>query len=197
MAIHSNVSKSGLYFITFTCYKWMKLIEITKSSDLFYKWFDILSSKGHCITGYVIMPNHFHGLVYYDGGHQKLNTIIGNAKRFIAYEIINRLSYQNERSILEQLTNAVSFTARQKGKKHEAWEETFDVKECYSEKFVMQKLNYIHANPCTPKWKLSDRPSNYLHSSAAFYINGKKAYGGLRDYRDFMARIFDDRRVPA
>jgi REP element-mobilizing transposase RayT len=197
MAIHSNVSRSGLYFITFTCFKWMPLIEVTSSYDLFYKWFDLIGLKGHCITGYVIMPNHFHGLVYYSADHQKLNTIIGNAKRFMAYELINRLSQQNKYFILDQLANAVSLAERHKGKKHEVWEETFDVKECYSEKFILQKLNYIHANPCAGKWKLSDKPSSYIHSSAAFYNNGKKLYEGVRDYRDFMKRIDDCRRVPA
>jgi REP element-mobilizing transposase RayT len=197
MAIHSTISRTGLYFVTFTCFQWLHLIDITKSYDLFYKWFDLICSKGHFVTGYVIMPNHFHALIYYSADQQKLNTIIGNAKRFMAYEIIKRLSNQNKDAILLRLTNAVSLPARQKGKKHQVWEETFDVKECYSEKFVLQKLNYIHANPCTPRWKLSDRPSNYFHSSAAFYNNGRKGYAGLKDYREFMNQIYDARQVPA
>ncbi|HEY5368477.1 MAG TPA: hypothetical protein VIJ75_05730 [Hanamia sp.] len=49
--------EEGTFFITFTCYKWMNLIETTESYNLVYKWMDHLKSKGHKIIGYVIMPN--------------------------------------------------------------------------------------------------------------------------------------------
>ena len=46
---------SGHFFITFTCYNWLSLIEMTNSYDLIYNWFDVLKKQGHYITGYVIM----------------------------------------------------------------------------------------------------------------------------------------------
>ena len=42
------------------------------------------------MAGYVIMPNHVHFLLYFTMQKQSLNTVIGNGKRFIGYEIINR-----------------------------------------------------------------------------------------------------------
>ena len=43
---------SGLFFITFTCYKWISLFEITDGYiDAVYKWFNHLKSKGHYICG--------------------------------------------------------------------------------------------------------------------------------------------------
>ena len=53
----------GVYFITFTCFQCLPLIEQTKSYDLVYNWFDHLKSIGLYISGYVIMPNHVHALV--------------------------------------------------------------------------------------------------------------------------------------
>ncbi len=47
LAGDSAEKKDGIYFITFTCYKWMPLIELTNSHDLVYKRFDYLKSKGH------------------------------------------------------------------------------------------------------------------------------------------------------
>jgi hypothetical protein len=44
-----------------------------------------------------------------------------------------------------------------------------DIKPCYTDKFLLQKLEYIHANPVTGKWELADSAEKYLHSSAAFY----------------------------
>jgi hypothetical protein len=74
---------------------------------------------------------------------------------------------------LNTLKNAVRPTDRKRGKKHEVWKDTFDVKECRTEKFILQKLNYIHNNLCTGKWKLTDSSIHYPHSSASFYISGK------------------------
>ena len=91
MSVHTPVNIKGIYFITFTCFKWLPLIQITNSYDLIYKWFDILKTNGNPVLGYVIMPNHVHLLMYYDNNTQSLNTIVGNGKRFVGYEIIKRL----------------------------------------------------------------------------------------------------------
>ncbi|MGZ5221890.1 MAG: transposase [Chitinophagaceae bacterium] len=96
-----NSSNAAIYFITFTCYQWKPLVEITKSYDAVYKWFDYLAEKRCAIIGYVIMPNHLHVLVHFPAGIKNLNTIIGNAKRFMAYEIIKRLEKQKAEPLLQ------------------------------------------------------------------------------------------------
>ena len=39
-----------------------------------------------------------------------------------------------------------------------------------------EKLNYIHNNPCTPRWRLAEKPEGYKHSSASNYIIGNGVY---------------------
>jgi REP element-mobilizing transposase RayT len=165
----------GVYFITFTCCQWLPLIEITKGYDLIYNWFDHLKSKGHYITGYVIMPNHVHALIGFRNTGQSINTIVGNGKRFIAYEIINRLTQQGDTKLLHQLTLAVEAKDRERNKKHEIWQDSFDWKECRTHKYMQQKLDYMHDNPCRGKWNLVAAPIDYEHSSAKFYIAGEHA----------------------
>ena len=63
----------------------------TNAYDAVYKWFDSLSKNNILVTGYVIMPNHLHALLHFRQMPKSLNTTIGNAKRFLAYEIIKRL----------------------------------------------------------------------------------------------------------
>jgi len=186
MAIHKPVTKTGIYFITFTCHKWLPLIDLTNAYDLVYQWFDVLSVKGHTITGYVIMPNHLHLLLHYSGEGQSLNKVVGNGKRFMAYGIVKRLGQQNKNNLLSRLQFAVQASDRRRGKKHEVWEDSFDVKECRTEKFVLQKLHYIHNNPCSGKWKLVKSPELYIHSSALFYLSGKHSSYRVKDYRIFL-----------
>ena len=186
MSVHTPVTKSGIYFITYTCNEWLPLIRQVNGYELIYQWFDILISKGHSITGFVIMPNHVHLLLHYAGGDQSLNLIVGNGKRFMAYEMVTRLQQLDEKELLLKLQLAVQPVDKKRGKKHEVWRDSFDVKECRTEQFILQKLNYIHNNPCTGKWNLAESPVQYLHSSASFYISGKT--GGYRviDYRELI-----------
>ena len=92
----------------------MPLLEITNAYDAVYKWFNYLKEKEHYITGYVIMPNHFHLLVAFSKTNKNINTIIGNGKRFLAYEVITRLKNANNVSILNQLAEAVEVTDRKR-----------------------------------------------------------------------------------
>ena len=160
---------NSIYFVTFTCYDWLHLFETTDTYNLIYKWFDVLYGKGVRVTGYVTMPNHFHGLLYFPIMPQAINTVIGNAKRFMAYEIIEKLEASNQKKILQRLKDAVKPNEKKKGQLHKVFEDSFDAKKCYSKDFILQKLDYIHANPIRGRWQLVNQYTDYKHSSAGFY----------------------------
>ena len=147
----------------------MHLFKITDLYDEIYKWFDILTKRNHQISGFVIMPNHLHMIIYVAEDKSTINTILGNGKRFLAYEIVRRLETKNREDILQILASHVTPSERKRGKKHRVFEVSSDIKPCYTDKFLLQKLEYIHANPVTGKWELADSAEKYLHSSAAFY----------------------------
>jgi REP element-mobilizing transposase RayT len=188
MSIHTPVKQRGVYFITFTCFNWLPLIEITEGYDFVYNFFDVLKQNGNDILGYVIMPNHVHILLHYTTTKQSLNTIIGNGKRFIGYDIVKRLKEKGDLVLLNQMKEAVTAKDKERNKIHEVWKGTFDVKQCRTEKFILQKLNYIHNNPCSGKWSLCEKPYEYPHSSARFYDGDKGGYR-VKDYLDVLAEL--------
>ncbi len=94
---------NSIYFVTFTCYKWLPLFQETNAYDAVYKWFDSLYKNNIHLAGYVIMPNHFHALLYFSEISRSLNIVIGNAKRFLAYEIIKRPEAQKKEDLLQLL----------------------------------------------------------------------------------------------
>ena len=175
--------KSGMFFITFTCHEWLSLIDKVTGYEIMYNWFDHLKEKGHFINGFVIMPNHVHLLLSFINTKQSINTIIGNGKRFMAYEIIRRLQVNNEVALLQQLSANVEEARKANKKQHEVWETSFDWKDCRSNEFVWQKLNYMHNNPCTGKWQLAANAIEYIHSSAKFYLTGVQ---GIYPVTNFM-----------
>ncbi|HEX6916054.1 MAG TPA: hypothetical protein VF145_12485 [Chitinophagaceae bacterium] len=165
---HSD--EASLYFITFTCFEWLPLFQVTNSYDLIYRWFEYLKKKKKIqVTGFVIMPNHLHSIFFFPEKGFSLNKIIGNGKRFIAYDALRRLQSQNEDKILARLSEAVSNNEKNKGQLHKFFNDSFDAKPIESEWFFYQKLEYMHLNPVRGKYNLVDDWREYEHSSASFY----------------------------
>jgi REP element-mobilizing transposase RayT len=169
-----HIYQQGYYFITFTNTNWLPLIQLTNAYDLIYSWFDYLKQHQHYIVSYVIMPNHIHLMLAYKGGVISLNTLVGNGKRFIGQEIIKRLKADGAAGIFRQLEEVHNHSDIRKEKRYAVFKTSFDVILCYTQKFIQQKINYIHANPCSKKWMLAPNASDYLHSSACYYETGKQ-----------------------
>jgi len=186
MSVRKSIPEfDGLYFITLTCCRWLYLFELAKGYDVVYRWFDYLKEKGHFITGYVIMPNHVHAMIAFRNTKGKsINSIIGNGKRFMAYDIVAKLQEKGEAELLSKLGSFVNLTDKRRGKLHEVFEPSFDWKECYTDEFIEQKLNYIHENPCRGKWNLAEHPWEYIHSSAKFYFSGEQGIYKVINYME-------------
>jgi REP element-mobilizing transposase RayT len=183
MPTHKTIPfDSGVFSITFTCTHWLPLIEEVQGYDLIYNWFDLLKANRNHIIGYVIMPNHLHAMIGFTRSEQKINTIIGNGKRFLAYSIIKRLEQSGKLDILNQLNSYVGDNYTSRKKKHQVWEYSFDWKHCMNETFMLQKLNYYHKNPCVGKWMLAPTPEAYQHSSALFYNTGNQGLYEVTHY---------------
>jgi REP element-mobilizing transposase RayT len=175
MSVRRNIYKTeGIYFITFTCTRWLKLFEITQSYDLVYKWFRYLIDEGHYIVGYIIMPDHIHALIAFRNKEKSINLIVGNGKRFIAYGLVDRLRKNQSHEILRNMRDWVNPSEKNRNKEHEVFEPSFDWKESNSERLIEQKLDYIHQNPCKGENPLVNNPQDYEHSSAQFYITNEK-----------------------
>jgi len=91
------------------------------------------------------MPSHVHAIIAFSNTGKSINTIISNGKRFIAYDLIKRLQQQNSSLILSELSSSLNNTEKKEGKLHSVFETSFDWKECRTEKFIQQKLDYIHS----------------------------------------------------
>jgi REP element-mobilizing transposase RayT len=187
MAIRTNHQiTENTWFLTFTCFNWIPLFEITSSYDLIYNWLKLIGEKYQIKTlAFVIMPNHVHLLLYLSDETVNLNTIIGNAKRFMAYELIKRLQQQGQHHLLNTLSLACSEKEKAKGQLHKVFEPSFDAKPVFTDAFLYQKLDYIHHNPVSGKWNLADDFTAYPHSSAAFYhLNNTHLFVNIIDYRE-------------
>ncbi|MFT7230445.1 MAG: hypothetical protein ACI9GO_000913 [Bacteroidia bacterium] len=164
----------------------MSLIDRANAYAAFYKWFVYLSKNGVTTLGYVIMPNHFHGIFYVsDNCERTINQLLANGKRFIAYDIIKRLEELKREDILQELFHSTTDKEKNSGKKHRVFKTSSDIKELHSSSMILTKLEYIHRNPCQGRWNLVDDFTTYKHSSAAFY-DCEQENNYVTDYREYF-----------
>ena len=152
--------------------------------------FDHLTSQGHFIAGYVIMPNHIHALIVFRNTQGvSINSLIGEGKRFMSYGIVRSLKEKNKVEVLARLSALVNATDRKRGKRHEVFEPSFvpiaiGRKDCRSNKFIDQKLDYIHPNRCRGIWNLVKEETEYIHSSAKYYLTGAQGIYAVTKYTE-------------
>ncbi|MBV6644927.1 MAG: transposase [Cyclobacteriaceae bacterium] len=183
MSTHRIHSGDGFYFVTFTCYRWLNLLRDSDIYDYLRFWFSKLSANGCNICGYVIMPNHMHLVLYLEDDRVSLNKVIGEAKRFLAYEVVKRLKKRDRTDLLHQLQKGVQQNEKNKGKRHQVFRFSFDAKSLKGINEVEQVLDYIHRNPVSGKWNLVDDYVSFPYSSASYYETGLRSPYSLVDYR--------------
>ena len=103
----------------------------------------------------------------------------------MAYEIVNRLENSTNNKVLQELSSNLTQREINKGQKHKIFKDSFDAKPIYSDKFLFQKLDYIHGNPIKGKWTLTKDNIGYEHSSASFYEINEVKHFSPKHYKDF------------
>ena len=61
-------------------------------------------------------------------------------------------------------------------------------KNIYTEKFLLQKMEYIHQNPVAKEWNLVQERADYKYSSACFYDEDKQPIIEIDDIREYLSK---------
>lgn len=99
------------------------------------------------------MPNHLHVFIDFSAA-KTINNIVSNAKRFMAYTIVERFKEQNNVYFCSYPKMLVVLIKTEK--LHQVFEKSFDCKEITSKHFYLQKISYIHNNPCSDARQLAE-----------------------------------------
>ena len=123
------------------------------------------------------MPNHIH-IVWQQHKLNGKETPQGSFLKYTAHEFLKGLITAKQSFLYE--VNAAN-------KKHQLWQRDSLSIEIFSRSVALQKLNYIHANPVSGKWRLAKDDISYYWSSALFYETGIDNFGFLSD----IYKVFD------
>lgn len=166
-----------IYFFTATIYQWKCLLEPDEHKRLIVDYLRELSERKLIIVyAFVLMPNHLH-IIWQQLNKNGKETPQGSFLKYTAHEFLKRLKATGE---------SKQYEVYAANKKHEIWQRGSLSVEIYSRSVAKQKLEYIHFNPVSGKWKLSKDDTGYYYSSARFYEIGEDDFGFLNNlYKEF------------
>ena len=156
--------QDGLHYVTFQIVEWVDILTRQVYRDI------VIDSLKYCqqnkqleIYAFVVMSNHLHLLLR--SGMGKLSDTIREFKSFTAKQILLEIESETE-SRKDWMLNIFEFAAKKhkRNEKFQVWTHENHPELIYSDKFLFQKMNYIHDNPV--RAGIVENPDDYLYSSA-------------------------------
>jgi REP element-mobilizing transposase RayT len=158
------------YFITMTIIEWIDLFTRTNHKNTIIEALKhSQQTKGLEIFAWVIMPSHLHMICRVGEGHV-FSDFVRDFKRHTAKQLIANIQEEPESRrewLLEKFKKAGE--ACKKPQEYKVWQDGYHAIDVWSNKFIYQKLNYIHMNPVEDG--IVERPEDYLYSSARTYAD--------------------------
>lgn len=138
-------------------------------------WKYLVQTNKIKIYGFVIMPNHIH-LIW--------NILDTNGKENPAGSFAKFTAHQFQKYLRTNDPERLKTYASQKAdRNYQFWKRDPLAILLKFRKSFLQKLDYIHNNPVTEKWKLALMADDYRWSSAKFYESGIDEFDIITDYR--------------
>lgn len=163
-------NNDNAYFVTMTVVEWADIFTRPNHKNTIVEALKFCQkNKGLQIYAWVLMSNHLHMLCRGSQTHN-LADIIRDFKKFTSQQIIKAIKEEPESRrdwLLQLFSNACAHLSRKQN--YKVWQDGYHAIETTSNKFIYQKLNYIHQNPVEACVVAS--PEEYLYSSARNYAS--------------------------
>ena len=164
----------GMYFVTFTVVEW---VDVFTRDDYRLILVDSLkhcqTEKGLIIHAWVLMSNHLHLIISRKEDGESLSDIVRDFKKFTSSKIIKSIRENTGESRKNWMLWIFESAGRKNSnnKNYQFWRQDNHAEQLVSNKFMDQKLRYIHNNPVEAR--LTDEPEHYLYSCAKCYAGQK------------------------
>ncbi|NOQ27228.1 MAG: transposase [Bacteroidales bacterium] len=160
--------KDGLYYLTFQIVGWVDVFSRQVYKDIAIDSFKYCQkNKGLELFAYVIMSNHIHLLARCTYGD--LSGFIRDFKNYTSKAFLKILDEKKE-SRRDWMKMVFEYHGKYKNKQsNQIWTHENHAEHIFSQKFIEQKLDYIHNNPI--KAGIVANPQDYLYSSARNYAD--------------------------
>lgn len=180
MTFGSRHIPDHLYFITATIWGWKPLFLKPEYAEIVLNslaW--LRQEKRMSLYAFALMSTHLHTTVL--PRDRSIGELLQNFGSFTAHKILRTLKDNNEKELLaffhsQRLDNR---------EEHGIWQD-IQAKNIDSEKFLAQKMEYIHQNPVAKDSDASQDRAAYLYSSACFYDKNQRPIIEIDDFREIL-----------
>ena len=166
--VKHTIKKNSSYFLTLTVVGWIDVFTRKNHKDAIIESLRYcIANKGLNIYSFCLMSNHLH-LIANCNEPFELKDVIRDFKKFSAKKIVNQIINKPE-SRREWMLNEFSKAANEstKHKSFKFWQTGNHAIELLNEKFIWDKINYIHNNPVEEGYVSND--FEWIYSSASNY----------------------------
>ncbi|MEZ4511837.1 MAG: transposase [Chloroflexota bacterium] len=122
------------------------------------------------LLGYVIMPDHIHWLMW-PAETVKLGDVMRDFKKFTAVRLIRQAEIEQNEGYVQAFQRAGQKSGHSFNK---VWQDDYWDKLVYSERFLREKLHYMHRNPV--RARLVVEPQEYPYSSYRNYVSDDDSF---------------------
>ena len=169
---YKMLSKEGMYFISFAVINWIDVFIRQQYFELICDSLEYcINNKGMVVYAYCIMPSHIH-MVFSDNNANP-SKLLGEFKTFTSKnmrkEIENNIYESRRKWILLMMKKAGAKNSNVKN--YQFWQQNNQPMELWSNKFIDQKVDYIHNNPVVAGFV--EEAEHWKYSSAIDYSGGK------------------------
>ena len=157
---------TAVYFVTFSVVEWLPIFV---NEDAFQIVTDSLNfchrQKQMRTNAYVIMPTHFHAIVFdADGRSDRLQDSLTQFRKFTGRSLADYCDKHAPVCFREVLKETAP-----DDRERRFWQRSWHPEGIETEKFWKQKLDYLHENPC--RKGLTRRGCEWRFSSAAYFVS--------------------------
>lgn len=167
---YKATTTENTYFITLTIVGWIDVFtRVNQKTILINALQHCKQNKGLEIYAYCIMSSHLHLLCKATNGFI-LSDVIRDFKKFTSKKIIQTIIEEPEsrrKWMLDYFKKACEHLKR--NQQYKVWQDGYHAEIVETNRFLIQKINYIHNNPV--KDKIVVFPEDYYYSSARNYAN--------------------------
>jgi len=159
----------GVYFVTMSVVDWLPVFVSEGACRILTDSLNFCHEhKGLRINAYVIMPSHFHAIVFLrQFDPEALKAALTALRKFTGRRLIEYCANQMPGSFDEV------FLASSGGdRERRFWQATLHPETIETEAFYLQKLDYLHDNPC--RKGLVRRSDHWRFSSASYWLSEGK-----------------------
>jgi len=154
----------SVYFFTFRVIEWLPIfisekpcLILTNSLNFAYE------NRSLGIYAYVIMPTHFHAILFDRGNDSnRLRETITNLRKFTGRSLSDFCSSELP-ACFEMVLHSESGNDRER----RFWHPTIHAEAVFSQSFLKQKVDYLHHNPV--RKGLVAHPQDWRFSSSRFW----------------------------